>query len=81
MNSKTLSIYATIMAVVLVTGVTSISASPVYAYNGGGDEEIEIEMTNEDCEEALCVNFGLNLIDNAIAVAVGNSNAAAAQSD
>ena len=67
MNSKTLSIYATIMAVVLVTGVASVSASPVYAYNGGGDEvKLKNKMVNEDCEEALCVNAGLNFANHDI---------------
>lgn len=71
MNSKTLSIYATIMAVVLVTGVASVSASPVYASSGGGDEvKLKNKMVNEDCEETLCVNAALNFANHDIIVVI-----------
>ncbi|NOJ29637.1 MAG: hypothetical protein DA328_05655 [Nitrososphaeraceae archaeon] len=69
MNSKTLSIYATIMAVVLVTGVASVSASPVYA-DGGDEVKLKNKMVNEDCEEALCVNAALNFANHDIIVVI-----------
>ena len=77
MNSKTLSIYAAIMAVALVAGIASTTVGNVYAVppppNGGphdSSEETEIKthVENEDCEEAFCVNLGINFAKSPIIV-------------
>ena len=69
MNSKTLSIYAAIMAVALVAGIASTTVGTVYAHGGGGDKiKIKTHLENEDCEEAFCANLGINLVNSPIVI-------------
>ena len=83
MNSKTLSIYAAIMAVALVAGIASTTVGTVYAdpqmdeqklvkgpKGQSGETEIKTHLENEDCEEAFCVNLDINFANSPIKVGI-----------